>query len=542
MPYLPDWLVNACQVVVVLALAPLVTGVIARLEAIVQMRRGPRLLQPYHDIAKLLRKETVLPGSAGPVFRAAPYVSLAAYATVPLLIPVLTDFPLPLGYMGDILGGGLILGMAGFAISLAAIDSGSPYAQLGSSRLRTFGALGEPTVLFVVFTVAFITHTDLPYALAATLKSSAIEIFRPSHLLAAAAFFMVVLAETGRIPIQSHGGTLEFGMIEEARTLEHSGPGLALLRWGASVKQLVLFVILGNVFLVPWGLAGDGRLDHVLAAVGVLLVKALAIGVVIAAIESSFAKLRLYKIPEFTVASFLLAVLAVIIFAFEQDFGDQRLTLFGAVASVAAVGVLLLELGMLRSQDIWEQLWLYGLGSWLLAGLAITTAATGHGNALYALGAVTIAFKGLLFPLGIGTLLRNLEVPPRVPSLVGVPTAILLAVALSSFSFLALSRLDLGTATALPRSALAVAVAGVLVAFLLMVLRPYAPSQLLGFLALENAVSVAGIVVAPGLPLILALLLLFDVLIGVLVFVVLVQYLAMERSAVTTDVLSRLRG
>ena len=138
--------------------------------------------------------------------------------------------------------------------------------------------------------------------------------------------------------------------------------------------------------------------------------------------------------------------------------------------------------------------------------------------------------------------MRNLEVPPRVPSLVGVPTAILLAVALSSFSFLALSRLDLGTATALPRSALAVAVAGVLVAFLLMVLRPHAPSQLLGFLALENAVSVAGIVVAPGLPLILALLLLFDVLIGVLVFVVLVQYLAMERSAVTTDVLSRLRG
>jgi formate hydrogenlyase subunit 4/hydrogenase-4 membrane subunit HyfE len=479
-PYLPDWLVNACQVVAVLALAPLVTGVIARLEAIVQMRRGPRLLQPYHDIAKLLRKETVLPGSAGAVFRAAPYVSLAAYATVPLLIPVLTDFPLPLGYMG--------------------------------------------------------------YALAATLTSSAVEIFRPSHLLAAAAFFMVVLAETGRIPTQSHGGTLELGMIEEARTLEHSGPGLALLRWGASVKQLVLFVILGNVFLVPWGLAGDGRLDHVLEAVGVLLVKALATGLVIVAIESSFAKLRLYKIPEFTVASFLLAVLAVIIFAFEQDFGDQRLTLFGAVASVAAVGVLLLELGMLRSQDIWEQLRLYGLGPWLLAGLAIATAATGHGNALYALGAVTIAFKGLLFPLGIGTLLRNLEVPPRVPSLVGVPTAILLAVALSSFSFLALSRLDLGTATALPRSALAVAVAGVLVAFLLMVLRPYAPSQLLGFLALENAVSVAGIVVAPGLPLILALLLLFDVLIGVLVFVVLVQYLAMERSAVATDVLSRLRG
>ncbi len=542
MPTLPEWLVNATQVATVLALSPLVTGVIARGEAIVQQRRGPRVLQPYYDIAKLFRKETVLPDGAGPIFRAAPYVAFAGYATVPLLIPVLTDFPLPLGYMGDILGGGLILGMAGFAVSLAAIDSGSPYAQLGSSRLRTFGALGEPIVLFVIFTVALITHTDLPYALVKTLKSSTVEIFRPGHLLAAAAFGMVLLAETERIPVGSHGSTLEFGMIEEARTLEHSGPGLALLRWGSSMKQLILFVIFANVFLIPWGLAGDGRLDHVLLGTVILFGKALAIGAAIVVIESSFAKLRLYKLPEFTVAGFLLAVLAVITSVFERDFGDQALTVFGAIASVTAVFVLLLELGMLRSQDIWEQLWLYGLGSATVAALAIATAATGHGTDLYVLGAVTIAFKALLFPIGIGVVLRNLEAGERVPSLVRAPTAILLAIALSSFSFLALSRLDLGTTTALPRSAVAVAVAGVLVAFLLMVLRPYAPSQLLGFLVLENAVTVGSLVIAPGLPLILALLLLFDVLIGVIVFVVLVQYLAMERSAVTTDVLDRLRG
>ena len=117
MPVLPDWVVQVLQVVVVLALAPLITGVIARGEAIIQQRRGPRLLQPYHDIAKLLCKETVLPAPAGPLFRAAPYVSFAGYATVPLLIPVLTNFGLPLGYMGDILAGGLILGMAGFVIS-----------------------------------------------------------------------------------------------------------------------------------------------------------------------------------------------------------------------------------------------------------------------------------------------------------------------------------------------------------------------------------------------------------------------------------------
>jgi formate hydrogenlyase subunit 4/hydrogenase-4 membrane subunit HyfE len=542
-PTLPDWLIQVLQVLTVVGLGPLVSGVIARGEAIVQQRRGPRLLQPYYDIAKLFRKETVLPAPAGPVFRAAPYVSFAGYATVPMLIPVLTSFGLPLGYMGDILGGGLVLGMASFAISLAAIDSGSPYAQLGSSRLRTFGALNEPTVIFVIFVVALTTHTDLPYVMGETLRSSAVEVLRPSHLMVTVAFFMVVLTETGRIPVQNHGSTLEFGMIDEARVLEHSGPALAFLRWGAHVKQLTLYVILLNILVVPWGLAADGRLDHVAIAIVLLLAKALALGLVVAVIETSFAKLRLYKIPEFTVASFMLAVLAVVIFLFEPSFGDAQLSAFGAAASVTAVAVLLLEFGMLRSQEVWEQLRLYALGSAVVAGLAIATAASGHGgSALYVLAAATIALKALLFPLGIRYVLRNLEADPRVPSVVGAPSAVLMGIVLSGAAFAVLHGLRLGGEPALPLSALPVALAGVLVAFELMVLRPYAPSQLLGFLALENAVSVGSLVIAPGLPLILALLLLFDVLVGVLVFVVLVQYLAVARTAVRTDVLDRLTG
>ena len=543
MPILPDWAVQVLQVVTVLGLAPLVSGLIARVEARIQQRQGPRVLQPYFDILKLLRKETVLPAPAGPVFRAAPYVSFAGYATVPLLIPVLTSFGLPLGYMGDILAGGLILGMAGFAISLAAIDSGSPYAQLGSSRLRSFGALNEPTVIFVIFVVALTTHTDLPYVLGATLRGSAVEVVRPSHLLIVAAFFMLVLTETGRIPVESHGGTLEFGQIEEARIVEHSGPGLAFLRWGSAVKQLVLYTIFANVLVVPWGLAPDGRLDGVLEAIGWLFVKAVGIGLVVAVIESGFAKLRLYKIPEFTVASFLLAVLAVVMFLFEPSYGAAGLSVFGAAATIAAVLVLLLELGMLRSQDVWEQLRLYSFGSVVVAGLAVATAASGHGSSsLYVLAAATIALKALLFPVGIRFVLRNLETDPRIPSSIGVASSILIAVLLSAFVFVALRPIHIGGVSALPLEALPVAVSGVLVAFLLMVVRPHAPSQLLGFLALENAVSVASLVIAAGLPIILALLLLFDVLVGVLVFVVLVQYLAVARTAVRTDVLNRLTG
>jgi formate hydrogenlyase subunit 4/hydrogenase-4 membrane subunit HyfE len=543
MPTLPDWTIQLLQVLTAVLLGPLVTGVIARAEAIVQQRRGPSVLQPYRDIWKLLHKETVLPAPAGPIFRAAPYVSFAAYATVPMLIPVLTNFGLPLGYMGDILGGGLILALGSFAVSLAAIDSGSPYAQLGSSRLRSFGALNEPTVIFVIFVVALISHTDLPYVMGDAIKQSAAAWIRPSHLLVIAAFFMVVLNETGRIPVQSHGSTLEFGMIEEGRVLEHSGPGLALLRWGSSVKQLVLYVILLDVLVAPWGLAGTHRLGDVLLAIVILMGKCFALGAMVVVIESSYAKLRLYKIPEFTVAGFLLAVLAVVIFLFEPSFGNQTLSIFGGFAIVVSVLVLLAEFTMLRSQNTWEQLRLYALSSLALAGLAVATAAAGHGSSsLYVLAAATVALKAVLFPVGIRFVLRNLEADPQVPSTLGVPSSILLASILSGFSFIALRGVHVGSESALPLTALPVAVAGVLVAFLLMIVRPHAPSQLLGFLVLENAVSVATLVIAPGLPIVLALLLLFDVLIGVLVFVVLVQYLAIERTAVRTDILDRLSG
>ena len=542
MPHLSDGLIQVLQLGTILVLSPLLTGVIARAEAIVQMRHGPRLLQPYYDIAKLFRKETVLPEGAGPVFRAAPYVSFACYCVVPLLIPVLTSFPPQASYMGDILGGGFILALASYAVSLAAIDSGSPYAQLGSSRLRTFGALGEPTILFVIFTVALITGTDLPYVFAATLKGSAAEIVQPAHLLAAAAFFMVVLAETGRVPLENHGSTLEFGMIEEGRTLEHSGPGFALLRWGSSMKQMILYVILADVLIVPWGLAGTHRADDVVFAIALLFAKALGIGLVVVIVESSFAKLRLYKLPEFTVASFMLAVLAVITFVLQRDYGETRLTVFGGIATVAAVVVLLLEFMLLRSQDVWEQLRLYGLGSAAIAVVAFAAAAKLHAGDLYAIGAITIAFKTLLIPFAVGAIIRNLDVPTRVPSMVRAPGAILLGIVLASFALVAVSQLRISGDGVLPLPALGIAVAVITVSFLLMILRPYAPSQLIGFLVLENGATLAALTIAPGLPLILALLLLFDVFVGLLVFVLLVQYFGVQRTAVTTDVLDRLRG
>jgi formate hydrogenlyase subunit 4 len=291
-----------------------VSGVIFHVEGRLQGRRGPRILQPYYDLAKLFRKETLVTEESSWVFLAGPVVAFGCYLLVPLLIPVLTTYGLPLGYMGDILGGGFILALAGFAVALAGTESGAPYAQLGGSRAMTFGALIEPTILFVVFAVALITSTDLPYALAATVRSSSSEMVRPGHVLAAIAFFLVVLVDTGRIPVETHSSTLEFGMIDEARTLEHSGAPLALLKWGSAMKQLILYTILINVFVAPWGLAASGDPVDVALAIPSLLGKAMVLGCVFAVIDNLFSKLRLFKITEFIAAAFLLAVLAVLVF------------------------------------------------------------------------------------------------------------------------------------------------------------------------------------------------------------------------------------
>jgi formate hydrogenlyase subunit 4 len=308
------WEIQVCQVVALLVFAPLITGVIAKLEAQIQFRKGPSALQPYYYIAKFFRKESLRPQTASPFFEIAPLIAVAAYCSIALLIPVLTSFPLPLGTAGDILGGAFLFGLAGFATALAGVDSGSVYAGIGSSRTQSVATLVEPTLIFVFFTVALVSGTDLPYALNATLQGSASQYFRPSHLLAAAAFFLMLLVDTGRVPIESQSSTLEFGMIDDARLFEHSGPAMALFKWASSMKQFLLYVVFLNVLVVPWGLASERGAGGVVLALVVLLAKMLGLGLVIVVIESSVAKLRLFRIPDFMGAGFVLSVLAILVF------------------------------------------------------------------------------------------------------------------------------------------------------------------------------------------------------------------------------------
>lgn len=314
MPTLLPIVVQSLQVLSTMFLSPLVTGCIARGEAIVARRRGPSVFQPYRDVLKYLRKATLRSEVSSWVFRCAPYVACACYATVATLIPVLTTYPLPGATYGDILGGAFVLALAGFATAVAALDSGSQYTNIGASRAVMVGILVEPTLIFVFFSVAFITGTDLPYAMNSALRHSFANVLRPAHVFATVAFFMMLLVDTGRIPIESSSATIEFGMIDDARLFEHSGPAMALFKWGSSMKQFLLYTIFINVLLLPIGLSNDGHLDTVILAIALVFIKMLVLGAVIVVIETSFAKLRLYKIPEFIATGFLLAILATFAF------------------------------------------------------------------------------------------------------------------------------------------------------------------------------------------------------------------------------------
>jgi formate hydrogenlyase subunit 4 len=308
---LRDVLLQIAQVVTVIALSPLLQGAILQWEERVQRARGPGLLQPYRDLWKLFHKQIVIPKSASWIFWAAPIVAFTCMLTVPILIPVLTDFPLPLSDMGDILGGGLILTLGSFMITLAGLDSGSSYGGIGSSRSVMIAILAEPTLILVFVGITLLAKAMLPFVVNHLLVGSWAAYLSPAHLFLVAAFFVLLLVETDRMPI--HSSThIEVYMIEEARILEYSGPLLGLLRWASMMKQFILYTIFCNVLLLPWGLSAHGAALGVAGSIGALAIKFGLVGCAVVFVETAQSRLRFYRYQEPLAASFLLAVLAII--------------------------------------------------------------------------------------------------------------------------------------------------------------------------------------------------------------------------------------
>ncbi|MGO4885534.1 MAG: respiratory chain complex I subunit 1 family protein [Bryobacteraceae bacterium] len=302
---------NAFQILFVMAFAPLYAGVLSRLKEMVQSKRGPSIFQPYLDIWKLFHKDEVLSDETTWIFRVTPYLVFAMPIFVTILIPVLTDYPLVFAFMGDMLAGGFFLGLAGFFAALAAVDTGNPYGPMGASRTRMVGFLAEPVFMIVFFTVSFVAQSTIPYIVQQKWVSSVAAFFSPAHILLLIAFLMLILAEGGKIPVDNPSGHFELAMIDESKGLEFSGRGAALMKWGGQMKFLVLTCIFLNVLVAPWGLAHGRLIGDVLTAVPLILCKVFLFVLLLVVIESSLAKLRLFRISEFLGAAFITSVAAM---------------------------------------------------------------------------------------------------------------------------------------------------------------------------------------------------------------------------------------
>jgi formate hydrogenlyase subunit 4 len=298
------------QLVLVLIVAPLLSGLIKTLKARLQNRRGPNILQTYRDIFKLLHKGMVIPETASWIFSATPYIVFATAVLVGLMIPMAaTDAPLSL--FGGVLAVVYLLALGRFFLALGGLDAGSSFGGLGSSREMTISAIAEPAMMLAIFTVALAASSTNLSEMAKVAVSQSWKFLAPSQMLAFAALFIVLIAETGRIPVDNPATHLELTMIHEAMILEYSGPYLALLEWGASIKQLVLMTLVVNTFF-PFGLSSDWTARGLGLGLVYYLTKMFLLTCLIVLVETTNAKLRLFRVPELLMVSFIFGALALI--------------------------------------------------------------------------------------------------------------------------------------------------------------------------------------------------------------------------------------
>ena len=298
------------QLLLLLAVAPLVSGLIRTLKARFQVRRGPDIVQPYRDLYKLFRKGMVLPDTASWIFTATPYVVFCATAIAGLMIPMISA-QAPLGLFGGVLAVVYLLGLGRFFLALAGLDTGSSFGGLGSSREMTIAALAEPAMMLAVFTVAIGANSTSLSEIAKVATSTTWHFLAPQQMLAFAALFLVLIAETGRIPVDNPATHLELTMIHEAMILEYSGPYLGLLEWGASIKQLLLMTLLINAFL-PFGLHASWSVGGVAISLVYLLLKLLVLAGAIVLVETTNAKMRFFRVPDLLAMAFTLAALGLV--------------------------------------------------------------------------------------------------------------------------------------------------------------------------------------------------------------------------------------
>jgi formate hydrogenlyase subunit 4 len=306
MAMIVDLFFQLLQMTLVIAVAPLLTSLVRATKARLLRRRGPPLIQPYRDLIRLARKEAVVADTASWLFRFVPYLGVAA-----ALVPTFAT-GLLFSWSADLIAIIALLGAARFFLALAGLDVGTSFGGLGSSREALFGALAEPAMIVIVFTLALVAGSTQLSTVAVYMHSSYVGL-RVSLGMALVALFIVAIAENGRIPVDNPATHLELTMVHEAMILEYSGRHLAVIEL-ASMLKLVLYISLIACVFAPWGLAiaDASAMDRLLGAIAYLVKLAVA-GVALGAFETSIAKMRVFRVPDFVGAALMLGFLGALL-------------------------------------------------------------------------------------------------------------------------------------------------------------------------------------------------------------------------------------
>jgi formate hydrogenlyase subunit 4 len=311
MALMTDFLVQGGQMLLILLLAPLLTGWVRTLKAQLLRRRGPPLLQPYRDLLKLLRKEVVLADSASWLFRVAPYLIFAAIWVAASLVPTFAG-GLLFSWTADLIAIVALLGTARFFLALAGLDVGTSFGGIGSSREMMIASLAEPAMLMMVFTLSLLAGATELTTVARFMLTADVGL-RVSLALALLALVIVAIAENARIPVDNPATHLELTMVHEAMVLEYSGRHLALIELAASLKLLLYVSLIGCIF-APWGMAtaGEGFTAY-LMGVAAYLAKLAVGGLLLALFETSIAKMRVFRVDQFLGVALMLGLLGVLL-------------------------------------------------------------------------------------------------------------------------------------------------------------------------------------------------------------------------------------
>ncbi|MBK5246978.1 MAG: NADH-quinone oxidoreductase subunit H [Peptostreptococcaceae bacterium] len=296
------------QGIVLIMLAPLVNGIIGKIKAFSQKRQGPPFLQLYYDLHKLFKKQTVVSDVSTWIFKVTPMIVFTTALCAAMIVPVVTSF-IPENFPGDIIFTIYLLALGRFFMMAGALDTGSTFGGMGSSREALISSLAEPSLLISVITVALISGTTSVSGMMLKMQTENAPLLQPVYMMLFLAILLVILMDTSRIPVDDPSTHLELTMVHEAMILEYSGRNLALMELGAAIKQLLLITLVVNLFLPQQLVLGATGVALVVISLLMYIIKVIFVAVIIGLIEVSTVKFRFFSVPNIAALSLILSFL-----------------------------------------------------------------------------------------------------------------------------------------------------------------------------------------------------------------------------------------